>query len=603
MGIRARFVIVAVVGLVLSVLVVGGIALAVFWRLGEERQATDAAEAKDDFTTIVAKQAEMNEAIAAVLARSPTVQGYFRNDDRVGAVAGLADTFKTLRSFGIANLHLHRPSTVTLARLHAPQQFDDDLTNLRHLIVEVNADRRPRRGPELGLNGLPIRGAVPVIDPEGTHLGVIEVGSFIDRGFLQTIAGSRKQYAVYYLAAGKPVMIAASQDGLGSILSESQLIAAADGNGTVVRLDQGGRHLLVTAMPFRDYADRVVGVVQIGIDTTSTASAVEWLLMMFLAAVALILVFGGAAAIVTSNSISRPLDDLVKATNGVAGGLVETSIPHQHRADLIGRFARAVESFRVSRNELIAAKIAAETANSAKRSFLSAMSHELRTPLNAIMGFSEFLLATAKSGKPYAAREAAYIEDILSSGRDLLRLVDGVLTITQADSGRMAFTPEAFDLAAAADEIVRAYEASASAAGVHIQADLPGKLSVFGDEQALRRAIINLLSNALKYTPKNGVVSIEVRRDIDDVVLTVSDTGPGIAAEERDSVFRPFHLVSDREAWTTAGSGLGLGLPIARAVIVGHGGRLSLGERAGGGTVVIARWPVDGAFEELRATG
>jgi len=237
--------------------------------------------------------------------------------------------------------------------------------------------------------------------------------------------------------------------------------------------------------------------------------------------------------------------------------------------------------------DLRRAKRAAEEANRAKSRFLAAMSHELRTPLNAIIGFSDSLLRDSGGD----ARVAEYAEAINGSGRQLLALINDILDVARIDAGRVDITAEALDVPRLLRSCVRNIDAAAQAAEVAIELDAPGDLPPLqGDERRLRQVFGQLLANAVKFTGAGGRVMITAAVSSGDAVLiTVADTGIGIAESDLAAVFEPFSQVDGGFSRRFPGSGLGL--YVARALVRAHDGQLTLQSRRGVGTTARVLLP------------
>ena len=217
----------------------------------------------------------------------------------------------------------------------------------------------------------------------------------------------------------------------------------------------------------------------------------------------------------------------------------------------------------------------AQEASRSKSEFLANMSHELRTPLNAVIGFSE-LMQAGTFGPLGNPRYVEYAGDISASGRHLLRLIDDILDLSKVEAGAMPVIESDVDYRAVIRASVRIVAARADQGQVRIVTDMPEKLpDLRGDDLKLKQVLLDLLSNAIKFTPPGGTVTVRVRRLPDGSLRTdVSDTGIGIAEADLARVMRPF--VQVESATSRKHSGTGLGLPLARRLVELHGGSLTL---------------------------
>jgi signal transduction histidine kinase len=230
-----------------------------------------------------------------------------------------------------------------------------------------------------------------------------------------------------------------------------------------------------------------------------------------------------------------------------------------------------------------------EAANRHKSEFLANMSHELRTPLNAIIGFSE-VLGERLFGE-LNEKQAEYTEDILSSGRHLLSLINEILDLSKVEAGRMELELAAFDLPLAIDNARTFVRERATRHGITLDVAVDERLGDFvGDARKIKQILLNLLSNAVKFTPEGGRIGIKARQADGVVEISVSDTGIGIAPEDEARIFEEFRQVGSDYAHKVEGTGLGLTL--AKKFVELHGGRIWVESEVGKGSKFTFTLPV-----------
>ncbi|HEU4340588.1 MAG TPA: GAF domain-containing protein, partial [Candidatus Binatia bacterium] len=222
-----------------------------------------------------------------------------------------------------------------------------------------------------------------------------------------------------------------------------------------------------------------------------------------------------------------------------------------------------------------------EAANRHKSEFLANMSHELRTPLNAIIGFSE-VLGERMFGE-LNEKQAEYTEDILSSGRHLLSLINEILDLSKVEAGRMELEFSRFDLPLAIENARTFVRERATKHGITLDLTLDERLGDFiGDERKIKQILLNLLSNAVKFTPEGGRIELRANRVDGFVEISVSDTGIGISPEDQAKIFEEFRQVGGDYAHKREGTGLGLTL--AKKFVELHGGRIWVTSEVGKGS-------------------
>ncbi len=237
------------------------------------------------------------------------------------------------------------------------------------------------------------------------------------------------------------------------------------------------------------------------------------------------------------------------------------------------------------------AMLQAESANHAKSAFLANMSHELRTPLNSIIGFSEMIMNDLRESGQNDSKHLEYTEDISSSGKHLLEVINDILDLAKIEAGQLDLREEVVDFEPAIRYCLKLIDGVARSNGLELRHQVPNGLpAVWGDELKLKQVLINLLSNAVKFTPAGGTVSLNTMLAADGgIAIKVSDTGIGIAPEEVSTAMLPFRQVDG--AASRSYEGTGLGLPLSKALVELHDGRLELESEVGVGTTVTVWFP------------
>lgn len=291
---------------------------------------------------------------------------------------------------------------------------------------------------------------------------------------------------------------------------------------------------------------------------------------------------------------------------GVAKHLVVDSSPLYLDDTLVGAlvvFRDVTERRKMSQllrrsEELEKENAIIETASRLKSEFFANMSHELRTPLNAILGFSE-LIYDGVAG-PTTPTQLEYLDDILMSGRHLLTLINDVLDLAKVEAGRLQLHPETVDVSLLAQEVISVLQGAATQGGVDLHLVAPAPRHAYLDPSRVRQVLYNYLSNAIKFTPKNGRVSVRIESAQPNAVrIAVQDTGIGIAADDISRIFREFEQLQSASA--RSGTGTGLGLALTRNLVEAMGGTVSVESVLGEGSTFYAVLPtsLDGEHSTL----
>jgi PAS domain S-box-containing protein len=232
----------------------------------------------------------------------------------------------------------------------------------------------------------------------------------------------------------------------------------------------------------------------------------------------------------------------------------------------------------------------AEAASRAKATFLATMSHELRTPLNAIIGFSD-MIHVAIHGPVGSPKYQEYARDVAESGRFLLAIINDILDLSKIEAGQLSINAQAVDLVELLQRCFRLIEGRARQGAVELTVDAQEGLPVVvADPRSLTQIVINLLNNAVKFTPAGGAVHLHAATtQAGAVEIVVSDTGIGMSEDDIAVALRPFEQIDrghDRQH-----EGTGLGLPIVKGLVELHGGTLEIKSRLGEGTQAVVRLP------------
>lgn len=289
------------------------------------------------------------------------------------------------------------------------------------------------------------------------------------------------------------------------------------------------------------------------------------------------------ARIFADKTTLSPLQGFIVTHGGSYAGVGTVPALMMHIATLMGERAHLLE--RQTQR--------AEAASNSKSQFLASMSHELRTPLNAIIGFAD-LIRNETFGAIQPTRYLEYVSDIQSSGTHLLGVINDILDMAKIEAGRFELHEETVDPFDLIEDVLRMMRPATDAknldVSIHRGRASKGGHWIRADERQLRQVVLNLLSNAVKFTPNGGrIVCAMGPLGNGDLEFTVEDTGIGVPADMIEKIFEPFEQVEN--SFTRSSSGTGLGLPLSRAMVEAHGGRLYLESTLGQGSTVYIRWP------------
>ena len=322
----------------------------------------------------------------------------------------------------------------------------------------------------------------------------------------------------------------------------------------------------------------------------SQAALAKWHLYLAIGMMILSIGLTSSAAFYVAWRFVGPLNRITGTMQRIADGELDLSIPFEGRRDEIGQFARALRMFRASelerlrlRWELLAnqsAKETAEASNQIKSEFLANMSHELRTPLNAILGFSE-ILQLQLFGPLGHPKYVEYVTDMHVSGTYLLELINDVLDLSKIDAGKMELQKSTFSVREVIDDALSLIRQKAKE--VSLEVCIARDMEILTDKRLLKQILINLFSNAVKFTPPTGTITIGSQEKAGHgLEIYVADTGIGMDAAQLEKAFSPYGQIDSRLA--QAHQGTGLGLPIAHSLARFLGGDLVAQSTPGQGT-------------------
>lgn len=341
---------------------------------------------------------------------------------------------------------------------------------------------------------------------------------------------------------------------------------------------------------YRVRADRIIAATDSWFEIAIVASALVALLV----------------AIVLIRAILPPIRRAVSIATSIAHGKLANAIIIKGRSEtseLLGSLAtmqasiaesvRQADALRVSESARLAAEFesrSAREASRAKSEFLATMSHELRTPLNAILGFSEIIQDQIMG--PVSPQYVGYARDIHGSGKHLLALINDVLDLSKLEAGKFEISESQVDIVQLINEAVTLVRGSAHNRQIALSEIIkPTRMLVLVDERFLKQVFLNVLSNAVKFTPEGGQITARV--DLiagEGVEIAVSDSGIGMSPAEIDIALSPFGQIDSKIARQYQGTGLGL--PISRSLVELHGGRLRIRSAPGAGTTIVVSLPV-----------
>jgi heavy metal sensor kinase len=335
----------------------------------------------------------------------------------------------------------------------------------------------------------------------------------------------------------------------------TQALAAADRDGTAT-FDVAGVPMRVLSR--RSYIGQRPVVVQVGRSEDPMWEQLRDLLLVLLLGLPLAVGVAGLGGYVLARRALAPIEQMTERAQSITAERLSDRLPVKHADDEMGRLASVF-------NETLARL---EASFAQMRQFTADVSHELRTPLTSIRSVGEVGLRGERDGHAYRG----IIESMLEEVDRLTSLVDRLLTLSRAETGQAPLSREVVHLQALADEVVQHLSVLAEEKQQQIVVERRAAPDALADKQVLRHALINLVDNAIKFTPRSGSVRIRISETPSSAIFDVIDTGPGIPETARPHIFDRFYRADERGSVR----GAGLGLSIAKGAVEANGGRLTL---------------------------
>ncbi len=336
----------------------------------------------------------------------------------------------------------------------------------------------------------------------------------------------------------------------------------------------------ILTMPLMEEG-RMVNLIQVGMSLQSVTETRLRFLLIMAVLLPVGLVLAGSGGLLLARRALKPVERMTVAAHRISAERLTERVEETGAGDELDRLAKTL-------NEMLGRL---DTAFSQIRQFSADASHELQTPLTILKGELEVALRHSRSPGEYRDTLRSALEEI----DRIAQLVEGLLLLARAEAGVLRMDRQPVDLAEVVYEVRRRVETLAASRSIQLRMDTVEPVTIRGDRERLGRLLLNLADNAVKYTEPGGSITLALRRLGDSAELSVSDTGMGIAPEERERIFQPFYRVVDAHSSFEGGSGLGLS--IARSIAVAHGGSVRVESEPGGGSVFRVLLPVDSTPE------
>lgn len=461
------------------------------------------------------------------------------------------------------------------------------------LLIEQNADRIE----------ISLAASAPIFNTSGNVLGAVQMSRHINSAFLQSLVF--QQQATYLgLTHDNAIVVYSHPEAadleqnilVNNITLNAEAVAAARQGEAIIQekliVGEGGVPHMVAYVPIMTDGSDPNAVIMIVVELDEIFSFQNrTLLNTILIFFALTLVTMAIMYVNLYRTVIRPLTELKTSSQTITNGQYDKRVPVMTR-DEVGQLAQSFNEMAIAVQQrevsLRAAREQAERADKVKSMFLASVSHELRTPLNAIINLTKFVGLGM-----YGAvnnEQVDILQKVESRSKHLLNLINDVLDISKIESDSLElFVEDGINLAEIAQSAVETTQSLVINKSVEIQCEIEEHLPLLtGDSQRIQQIIINLLSNAYKFTDE-GVINLRVYCQQDEIIIRIQDSGIGIEEEDRELIFEAFRQTKEG---LRKGEGTGLGLPISRRLAQAHGGRLWFESTPGVGAVFYVALPL-----------
>jgi heavy metal sensor kinase len=332
----------------------------------------------------------------------------------------------------------------------------------------------------------------------------------------------------------------------------------------------------IYSQPILDSKGQAIGWVQAAQALDSVNETVRGLRDQLLLGIPLLIIFAGLGGYFLAGRALRPIDQITKTAQGITAQDLSKRIDYHGSMDELGRLAQTFDQ--------MLARL--QSSFERERRFTSDTAHELRTPLTVLKGQIDVTLSRARSTSEYENK----LRELSTHVDRLIRLSNALLFLSRSDQNQLVFEPVSVNLRDLLEVLVEQFRLLAQEKSLKLTAMIPDSLTVYGDGDHLIRLFINILENALKYTPPDGQITITTLEGPAYTVITIHNTGPGISREHLPHLFERFYRVDADRSSRTGGSGLGLA--IAHEIVNRHGGKIEAQSSPGQGVTISVRLPL-----------